>query len=134
MATVNRCPHVGGPDDAIRCGCPLDFDCPHGGTCETEDECVALDTDEEADDEEVLVELVAASVHAEELAPSVGKLQVRCRKGRWVVYQPVLGRELLYGNWSSWPQACLHAKLILSARAANPTWVDTVLRRVMVGT
>lgn len=37
-ATVNRCGHVGGPEWA-ECGCPLDFDCRHGGTCETRDEC-----------------------------------------------------------------------------------------------
>lgn len=40
--TVNRCPHVGGPEDAD-CGCPLDFDCTHGGQCETEDECNGRD-------------------------------------------------------------------------------------------
>ena len=36
--TVNRCPHVGGPENAD-CGCSLDFDCPHGGACDTETEC-----------------------------------------------------------------------------------------------
>jgi hypothetical protein len=41
MTTVNRCPHTGGPENVSRCGCSLDFDCPHNGKCETEEDCTA---------------------------------------------------------------------------------------------
>lgn len=36
--TVNRCRHKGGPEH-MDCGCSLDFECKHGGTCETQAEC-----------------------------------------------------------------------------------------------
>jgi hypothetical protein len=56
MATKNRCPHVGGPENA-ECGCPLDFDCPHNGTCETKQDCIEFD--EYNDDAQMAAEFEA---------------------------------------------------------------------------